>query len=173
MEETKAFQSMVEKIREAHSSVSELADRFKQEDLQMMDEEERLVNGVFRAFRLFPTKQSLQMIDGKVQIVTRAFPTAKQESLQMVDEKEQIVTRVFPTAKQESLQMVDEKEQILTLTQAAKFMGVSYTTIRRQALLARIPAFKVGSQWRIRRSKLIEKLEKVPMRRARKLKAVR
>ncbi len=69
--------------------------------------------------------------------------------------------------------MMPQPDPILSPDEAAKLLKVSYATIYRLISLERIPAFKVGGQWRIRTSSLMERLEKGPLRRARRSRRLR
>ena len=50
--------------------------------------------------------------------------------------------------------MLGKEDKILGVTELAKFFGVSEQTIWRWCKAGKIPAFKIGSQWRIRQSDL-------------------
>ncbi len=61
-------------------------------------------------------------------------------------------------------------EEILTVQEAALFLKVSPATIRRWCVLDRLPAFKIGREWRIHREELersIQSLDVAPRRRRR------
>ncbi len=66
-----------------------------------------------------------------------------------------------------------QPDPILSPEQAGELLGVSSTTIYRLITLERIPAFKVGRLWRLRTSSLMERLEKGPLRRARRSRRLR
>lgn len=48
----------------------------------------------------------------------------------------------------------DKDDKIMNVEQIAKFFGVSDQTIWRWCKAGKIPAFKIGAQWKIRRSDL-------------------
>lgn len=50
--------------------------------------------------------------------------------------------------------MSDKDDKIMNAQQIAKFFGVSDQTIWRWCKAGKIPAFKIGAQWKIRRSDL-------------------
>jgi excisionase family DNA binding protein len=50
--------------------------------------------------------------------------------------------------------MSDKDDKIMNVEQIAKFFGVSDQTIWRWCKAGKIPAFKIGAQWKIRRSDL-------------------
>jgi excisionase family DNA binding protein len=52
------------------------------------------------------------------------------------------------------------KKEILTLQEVSKYLRVSKDTIYRLAWGKAIPCFKVGGNWRFRKSKIDEWLEK-------------
>jgi len=60
--------------------------------------------------------------------------------------------------------MADKSDKIMNVEQLAKFFGVSNQTIWRWCKSGKLPAFKIGSQWKIRQSdinKIInQKIEK-------------
>jgi excisionase family DNA binding protein len=55
---------------------------------------------------------------------------------------------------QEPLPMNGKEDKILNVEELAKFFGVSAQTIWRWCKAGKIPAFKIGSQWKIRQSDL-------------------
>lgn len=48
--------------------------------------------------------------------------------------------------------MPDKNDKILNVEELAKFFGVSNQTIWRWCKAGKLPAFKIGSQWKIRQS---------------------
>ena len=50
--------------------------------------------------------------------------------------------------------MNDKTDKIMNVEQLAKFFGVSDQTIWRWCKSGKLPAFKIGSQWKIRQSDL-------------------
>ncbi len=50
--------------------------------------------------------------------------------------------------------MNGKEDKILGVSQLAKFFGVSEQTIWRWCKSGKMPAFKIGSQWKIRQSDL-------------------
>lgn len=50
--------------------------------------------------------------------------------------------------------MSKESDKVLTTIQIAEFLAVSQETVARWCLEGRLPAFKIGGQWRVRRSDL-------------------
>ncbi|HEX5429513.1 MAG TPA: helix-turn-helix domain-containing protein [Patescibacteria group bacterium] len=50
--------------------------------------------------------------------------------------------------------MNPKDDKILNVEELAKFFGVSAPTIWRWCKMGKIPAFKIGSQWKIRQSDL-------------------
>lgn len=50
--------------------------------------------------------------------------------------------------------MQEKGDKILGVEQLAKFFGVTNQTIWRWCKAGKIPAFKIGSQWKIRQSDL-------------------
>lgn len=48
--------------------------------------------------------------------------------------------------------MSDKADKIIGVEQLAKFFGVSNQTIWRWCKAGKLPAFKIGSQWKIRQS---------------------
>ncbi|MBX4204990.1 MAG: helix-turn-helix domain-containing protein [Candidatus Doudnabacteria bacterium] len=49
---------------------------------------------------------------------------------------------------------MNKDDKILNVEELAKFFGVSTQTIWRWCKTGKIPAFKIGSQWKIRQSDL-------------------
>lgn len=49
---------------------------------------------------------------------------------------------------------MNKDDKILNVPQLCKFFGVSSQTIWRWCKLGKIPAFKIGAQWKIRQSDL-------------------
>jgi excisionase family DNA binding protein len=52
------------------------------------------------------------------------------------------------------MQMPPKDDTIIGVEELVKFFGVSAQTIWRWCKTGRIPAFKIGSQWKVRRSDL-------------------
>jgi excisionase family DNA binding protein len=52
-----------------------------------------------------------------------------------------------------------ENIRLLTLSEAAKLLQVSTRTLQRMIRQSKLPAFKVGGQWRMRESQLSEWLD--------------
>jgi excisionase family DNA binding protein len=52
------------------------------------------------------------------------------------------------------VKMLGKDDKILGVEQLAKFFGVSDQTIWRWCKSGKLPAFKIGSQWKIRQSDL-------------------
>lgn len=50
--------------------------------------------------------------------------------------------------------MIDKDDKIMNVQALSKFFGVSDQTIWRWCKSGKIPAFKIGAQWKIRRSDL-------------------
>jgi excisionase family DNA binding protein len=50
--------------------------------------------------------------------------------------------------------MINKEDKILNVEELSKFFGVSNQTIWRWCKHGKIPAFKIGSQWKIRQSDL-------------------
>lgn len=50
--------------------------------------------------------------------------------------------------------MIGKEDKILNVEQLAEFFGVSDQTIWRWCKSGKLPAFKIGSQWKIRQSDL-------------------
>lgn len=48
--------------------------------------------------------------------------------------------------------MIGKDDKIMNVEQLAKFFGVSSQTIWRWCKSGRLPAFKIGAQWKIRQS---------------------
>lgn len=55
---------------------------------------------------------------------------------------------------------VSEVNEIMTITQVAKYLQISEITTYRLVQEGRIPAFKVGRGWRVKREDLKEFIEK-------------
>lgn len=51
---------------------------------------------------------------------------------------------------------IDKELQLLTLEEVAKHLRVSKRTLLRMIQQKKIPAFKVGGQWRIRETQLMQ-----------------
>lgn len=51
-------------------------------------------------------------------------------------------------------QMIGKDDKIMGVEQLAKFFGVTNQTIWRWCKAGKIPAFKIGAQWKIRQSDL-------------------
>ena len=51
---------------------------------------------------------------------------------------------------------MDNDKRYLTVDQVAKRFGVNVTTVYRLVQRGRLPAFKIGNQWRFRESRLEE-----------------
>ena len=52
--------------------------------------------------------------------------------------------------------MLDPKEEILTIEEAIQFLKVGKTTLYRLARDGKVPARKIGREWRFVKSQLIE-----------------
>ncbi|HYC79499.1 MAG TPA: helix-turn-helix domain-containing protein [Candidatus Binatia bacterium] len=50
--------------------------------------------------------------------------------------------------------MAQKDDKILSVEELAKFFGVSDQTIWRWCKSGKVPAFKIGSQWKVRQSDL-------------------
>ena len=50
--------------------------------------------------------------------------------------------------------MMDEIPAIMTIEDAAKYLGLNPLTLRRLARAGKIPALKIGRQWRVKRELL-------------------
>jgi excisionase family DNA binding protein len=50
--------------------------------------------------------------------------------------------------------MSEKDDKIISVTELAKFFGVSDQTIWRWCKSGKLPAFKIGSQWKVRQSDL-------------------
>ena len=57
-----------------------------------------------------------------------------------------------------------ELEPVMTVSEVADFLGLPTSAVRRLAREGRIPAFKVGRQWRVRRALLERSLKRRPVR---------
>ncbi len=55
--------------------------------------------------------------------------------------------------------MLNEKE-VLTLREVAEYLGVHASTVYKYAKKGRIPAFKIGSDWRFKRIHIDEWIER-------------
>lgn len=55
---------------------------------------------------------------------------------------------------------VSDDNEIMTITQVAKYLQISEITTYRLVQEGRIPAFKVGRGWRVKREDLKEFIEK-------------
>ncbi len=54
---------------------------------------------------------------------------------------------------------LDPKEQIMTLREVAKYLGLHVMTVYKLTREGRVPAAKIGGQWRFKRDVLDEWLE--------------
>jgi excisionase family DNA binding protein len=52
------------------------------------------------------------------------------------------------------IDMIDKQDKILGVESLSKFFGVSEQTIWRWCKSGKLPAFKIGAQWKIRQSDL-------------------
>ncbi len=57
----------------------------------------------------------------------------------------------------------DEKDKILTAEEAAEYLKMALSTLYRYMRSGKVPCFKVGNQWRFKRSVLDEWMEKMSM----------
>jgi len=55
----------------------------------------------------------------------------------------------------------DEKDQVLTAEEAAEYLRMALSTLYRYMRKGRVPCFKVGNQWRFKRSVLDEWMERM------------